>query len=129
VLINVGTNDARENFSISTIGERMDKMLSDIFKEVPGVTIILSTVLRSFMPAVEANRYRVNAQYRHIAHTRRYQLGQRIVLADLDSPGTQYQFYEAQHFPPNDKVLPTTRASSSLPRSFSALSRRPRQPA
>lgn len=98
ILINAGTNDARRHLNISAIGHRMNDMLNDLFEQIPGVTIILSTLLYSRHPEVEKDRPRVNAQYRDLVHARRHRLGQRIVLADMENPGTDYKFHDA-HLP------------------------------
>ncbi|KAK4442239.1 hypothetical protein QBC34DRAFT_455938 [Podospora aff. communis PSN243] len=107
VLINAGTNDASRGIAIHQIGDRMNALLDGLYREIPGVTIILSTVLRSLHSGIELRRHRINAQYRQLAHERRHQFGQRIVLADLESPGTDYKFLDGVHIPIVDEVHPT----------------------
>ncbi|KAK1755378.1 hypothetical protein QBC47DRAFT_300196, partial [Echria macrotheca] len=87
VLINAGTNDAREHDDIGEIGERMNALIDDLQREIPGVTILLSTILRSTNTEIMKNWLSVNIQYQHIAIHRRYALNQKVILVDFEKPG------------------------------------------
>lgn len=75
-----GTNDAVQHYKVSTAGERMDKMLDELYDSIPGTTIILSTLLPS--KKVPKTAARISAQYRTIVEQRQ-NASQRIVLADM----------------------------------------------
>ena len=82
IVINAGTNDCMQNYEIATAGARYGAMLDKLFKEIPGVTIIVSTLL----PGTVANRPSVNNQIRQLVSDRRYNKHQRVILADADMP-------------------------------------------
>lgn len=91
VLINAGNNDARLNDDVNTIGERMSDLIDDLQREIPGVTILLSTMLPSSHPDISVQELDlIDAQYHHIAWYRRYALGQKIILVDFSKPGTDW---------------------------------------
>ncbi|KAK3897538.1 killer toxin subunits alpha beta [Staphylotrichum tortipilum] len=90
VLINGGTNDCDQDYDVDHVGERMDALLDDIFREIPGTTVILSTVIPSTKDSIASRRDRANNQYRSLVYNRRRILNQKIVLADMDSPGTTF---------------------------------------
>lgn len=76
-----GTNDAVQNFSLATTGDRMNKLLSHLFDTIPGTTIILSTLLPNRLAPKRVAE--INDQYRQLAAERR-KAGDRIVLAEMD---------------------------------------------
>lgn len=47
VLLNVGTNDCGGNIDIPNAGTRLKALIDDVYASVPGVTVIISTVLVS----------------------------------------------------------------------------------
>lgn len=65
VLINAGTNDCIQNIDIANAGTRVKQLIDDIFTSVPGVTVILSTLLpgRDFDSCATS----VSEQYRELA--------------------------------------------------------------
>ncbi|KAH6856359.1 hypothetical protein B0I37DRAFT_402917 [Chaetomium sp. MPI-CAGE-AT-0009] len=85
VLINGGTNDCDQNYDLDNIGARMDALLDDMFSQIPGTTIILSTVIPSNKDSIESRRSKANNQYRSLVDTRRRALNQKIILADMDT--------------------------------------------
>ena len=90
MLINAGTNDCNQNYDVDNVGSRMNALLDDIFREIPGTTVILSTVIPSNKDTIKNNRAKVNNQYRSLAWRRRWGDNQKIILADMDTPGTTY---------------------------------------
>ncbi|KAJ6161239.1 hypothetical protein N7470_004635 [Penicillium chermesinum] len=80
ILINLGTDDAIQNHDLSSIGERMDYLLTLLYDSVPETTIILSTLLPQ--KKVQSRVDKVNRQYRELVARRRAQKS-RIVLADM----------------------------------------------
>lgn len=77
-----GTNDAIQNYNVSTVGERMGKLLDNLYKAVPGTTIILSTLLpNKLVPHTVVN---ISQQFRDIVETRQNS-GERIVLAEMSN--------------------------------------------
>ncbi|KAK4445290.1 hypothetical protein QBC34DRAFT_441859 [Podospora aff. communis PSN243] len=90
ILINGGNNDARENYQMDGLEERMEALLDYLFGQVPNTTIILSTLTFCTNSAVNQKLDRINTIYRHIAYQRRYVRKQKLVLADMETPGTQF---------------------------------------
>ncbi|AEO70515.1 carbohydrate esterase family 3 protein [Thermothielavioides terrestris NRRL 8126] len=80
VLLNVGTNDCSNNIDLDHAGDRMEALVTDIFNSVPGVVVIMSTLLPS--PGVKDCAARVSAQYRAVA--KKLQNG-RLALADFNA--------------------------------------------
>ncbi|KAJ4404934.1 hypothetical protein N0V82_010404 [Gnomoniopsis sp. IMI 355080] len=108
VLVNAGVNDCTNNDDIAQdIGTRMNSLLDDIFNNIAGVTVLLSTLTPSLDPSVALCHDTVNSAYRNIASTRSGQ-GQKIVLADMAPVGSGAywntvlggDFYDNTH--PND---------------------------
>lgn len=60
----------------------MDKMIDMLFDKIPGVTILLSTVLQTKNADKDKVVKKINPQYRALVERRRKQ-NQRIVLADM----------------------------------------------
>ncbi|KAG4424355.1 hypothetical protein IFR04_002596, partial [Cadophora malorum] len=81
VLINVGTNDCGQNLDTANAGVRMKSMIDDIYSRVPGVTVVLSTLVKS--KSNDACAANLSQQYRNLV-TNTYS-GQRIGLADIYS--------------------------------------------
>ncbi|KAI1261901.1 carbohydrate esterase family 3 protein [Xylariaceae sp. FL1019] len=82
VLVNVGLNDCLYNVDLSNAGNRMKQLIDQIFDYVPGVTVVLSTLLRSTNPDHDSCTASVNEQYRALFKTYK---GARIALADVQS--------------------------------------------
>ncbi|KAJ5225541.1 hypothetical protein N7468_006766 [Penicillium chermesinum] len=78
--LSLGTDDAIQNHDLSSIGERMDYLLTLLYDSVPETTIILSTLLPQ--KKVQSRVDKVNRQYRELVARRRAQKS-RIVLADM----------------------------------------------
>ncbi|KAL1998767.1 hypothetical protein VTN02DRAFT_5599 [Thermoascus thermophilus] len=81
ILVNAGTNDAVQSFSLATTGDRMNNLLSHLFDAIPGTTIILSTLLPNRLAPKRVAA--INDQYRQLAAERR-SAGDRLVLAEMD---------------------------------------------
>ncbi|KAK4246697.1 carbohydrate esterase [Corynascus novoguineensis] len=64
VLINAGTNDATQDFNVSTTGERMEALIRDLWRVSPRAVVVLSTLLVNGDPESELNVININAQYR-----------------------------------------------------------------
>ena len=83
-----GTNDVLNEspqYPLNEIGERMDKLIADLFDGIPDVTIILSTLLVNKNKDGDRRiRETANPQYEAIVNDRQGD-DQRIVLADLYS--------------------------------------------
>ncbi len=61
-------------------------MLDKLLAQIPGVTIVVSTVLPGTASGIVDNRGAVNAQIRDLVNDRRFNRGQKVVLADVDAP-------------------------------------------
>lgn len=82
VLINAGTNDAAQNHSVPTAGQRMEAMIDDVQATSPRAVVVLSTLLVNRGPATERNVGAINAQFAALAARLRAR-GRRVVLADM----------------------------------------------
>ncbi|KAK3989353.1 family 3 putative carbohydrate esterase [Cladorrhinum sp. PSN332] len=82
VLINAGTNDALQNFKVSGASQRMETLITELYKMSPKTTIVLSTLIMNRIPDVESRVLDINAQYRQLAVKLRGQ-GKRLVLAEM----------------------------------------------
>jgi hypothetical protein len=105
IVINAGTNDCTQNWDVGNAGARYGAMLDKLFNDIPGVTIVVSTVLPGTVSGIVNNRGSVNAQIRQLVSDRRYSRGQKVVLADTDSPAG---FFTTDHLTgdgihPNDE--------------------------
>lgn len=65
---------------MSTAGKRMDALLTKLYKEIPGTTIILSTLLPNGI--AQNNVTEINEQYKSIYDTR-HENNENIILADM----------------------------------------------
>lgn len=103
VLINLGTNDASQDFQVSTAGERMKDLLEFIYEESPRATIILSTLLPNGVQKTVENVALINDMYRSLVTQLRSER-KRIVLAEMqsaDGPKLPDDFADETH--PNDE--------------------------
>lgn len=101
-LINAGTNDAAQNYKISTAGDRMEDMLRDLWHISPRAVVVLSTLLVNGNATTEANVAKINPQLEALATKLRFRQGRKIVLVDMHSeagPGTS-DLVDGTH--PND---------------------------
>jgi hypothetical protein len=82
ILLNVGTNDCGGTIDIPNAGNRLKALIDDIFGSVPGVTVIISTVVVSGhtgdCPAI------VSAQYRSLYENYKA-AGARVGFADMNT--------------------------------------------
>lgn len=83
VLVNAGTNDFMQNFDVENAPDRMEDLLDDLFDEIDGTTIVLSTLTVSTASQMKQHRGPYNEALREIV-TRRQVDGGWIVLADMD---------------------------------------------
>ncbi|KAF6820914.1 hypothetical protein CMUS01_11465 [Colletotrichum musicola] len=101
ILINAGTNDCVAQDTSGT-KDQMGGLLDDLFKEIPGTTIIVSTVLASNRDDdIEKHRPGLNDDYRALVEERRAQK-QKVVLADMDYI-TKYDLAEGDDIHPGDE--------------------------
>ncbi|KAL1864953.1 hypothetical protein VTK73DRAFT_5582 [Phialemonium thermophilum] len=85
VIVNGGTNDCLQSYGISTFASRYNALLDSLYGAIPDVTIIASLVIPGTANGIPQNRDAVNGQIRNLVADRRGR-GQKIVLADVDSP-------------------------------------------
>ncbi|KAL4895306.1 SGNH hydrolase-type esterase domain-containing protein [Aspergillus ambiguus] len=81
ILLNVGTNDALQDYQVDTAGDRINALMVRLLEALPDATVILSTLLPNTVTPAHVNT--INEQYRKIA-VQRDADGERIVLADMD---------------------------------------------
>lgn len=87
-------------------GNRMGNLLDDIFNNIAGTMVILSTLLPSLDPALKDCHDSVNSQLRDQVTSRSAQ-GQKIVLAEMEASDPSYwnlalggDYFDSTH--PND---------------------------
>ncbi|KAK3318801.1 SGNH hydrolase-type esterase domain-containing protein [Apodospora peruviana] len=86
VLLNLGTNDASQDWDIVNAGQRMEALLSDIYKTSPRAVVLLSTLLPNKNQETEERVLRINDQYRALVKKLRGK-GRKIVLVEFhDGP-------------------------------------------
>ncbi|KAJ0109024.1 hypothetical protein J7T55_002216 [Diaporthe amygdali] len=107
ILVNAGVNDCENGIDIPNIGARLASLLDDLFKDVPGTTVIVSTLIPGTDPDVERFRAEANRQYRSLVSDRRAR-GQKVVLAEMDGVVGYFDtrvgsgdYFDETH--PNDK--------------------------
>ncbi|KAI7785936.1 hypothetical protein LA080_005597 [Diaporthe eres] len=107
VLINAGVNDCENGIDIPNIGARLGSLLDSLFTEIPGTTLIVSTLIPGTDPDVERYRAEANRQYRALINDRRSR-GQKVVLAEMDGVAGYFDtrvgsgdYFDETH--PNDK--------------------------
>ncbi|KAJ1326286.1 acyl-CoA thioesterase I [Microdochium nivale] len=83
VLINAGTNDCVQNDAVDTAHERMGSLLDKLFSEIPGTTVVLSTLLVNADDDVDARVGVVNDGYRELVRSQRA-AGNKVVLAEMN---------------------------------------------
>ncbi|KAI1865715.1 hypothetical protein JX265_008038 [Neoarthrinium moseri] len=89
ILINAGNNDCNQHINVTFAGYRMNQMLDELYAKIPGVTIVLSTLVLSTNPEVEKDRPFVNNQYRDLVKDRRAKKD-KIVLAEMVGTGSDF---------------------------------------
>lgn len=102
VLINLGTNDASQDFQVATAGDRMKEVLDLIYRDSPVATVVLSTLLPNRVAKTQTNVDNINGAYRNLVTKLRSE-GKRIVLAEMtraDGPKLPNDFADDTH--PND---------------------------
>ncbi|KAH7318105.1 SGNH hydrolase-type esterase domain-containing protein [Stachybotrys elegans] len=80
--INVGTNDATQDFDIDNAGGRMDDLLDYLWEVTPNATVLLSTLIINLNADTEARAQVINAQFVELAEQLAGE-GRRIVLVDM----------------------------------------------
>lgn len=83
MLINAGTNDCVQNDAVDTAHERMGSLLDKLFSEIPGTTVVLSTLLVNADDDVDARVGVVNDGYRELVRSQRA-AGNKVVLAEMN---------------------------------------------
>jgi len=86
VLIDAGTNNCNRGGTVPDAGANVTAMINNIFKQSPGATVILTTVLVNSVAAQDACRVTVNAQYSALATTMQA-AGAKMLLVDMRGPG------------------------------------------
>lgn len=84
VLLNVGTNDCGGNIDTANAGSRLKALMDDIYASIPGVTVIMSTVLPNRNPEVQACAVVVSDQYMDLYHNYK-SAGVRVEMADMQN--------------------------------------------
>ncbi|KAK7229924.1 hypothetical protein V2G26_002094 [Clonostachys chloroleuca] len=99
--INVGTNDAVQNFDVPNAGSRMNDLLSYLWSATPEATVILSTLIINLNATVDARAQTINTQLTSLASQLAGE-GKRIVLADMHGSDGPQSDEMADSTHPND---------------------------
>ncbi|GAB1319346.1 SGNH hydrolase-type esterase domain-containing protein [Madurella fahalii] len=102
VLVNAGTNDAAQDWNVTTAGRRMEAMLADVWRMSPRAVVVLSTLLLNKNGDTERRVLNINGQFRQLVARLRDRERRRIILAEMhgdDGPGSA-DFVDDTH--PND---------------------------
>ncbi|VUC32963.1 unnamed protein product [Clonostachys rosea] len=83
-LINLGTNDAVQDFQVDTAGQRMEELIDFLWKTTPNAKVVLSTLIRSNNPTYDDRIVKINAQYRALVAKR--EGNGKIFLAKMHDP-------------------------------------------
>jgi len=82
VLINAGTNDAIQNRSVATAGQRMQTMVDYVLATVPDATVLLSTLIVNANADTEKHVEAINDQYRALV-VKMAAAGKHVLLAEM----------------------------------------------
>lgn len=101
VLLDAGTNNCNAGGTVPDAGANVSSLISSIYAQSPGSTVILASVLVNKVPAQEACRVGVNSQYSALAAQLAGQ-GAKFVMVDMRSPEgpTTNDLADTRH--PND---------------------------
>ncbi|KAK3294427.1 carbohydrate esterase family 3 protein [Chaetomium fimeti] len=83
VLVNAGTNDATQDWDVERAGERMERLLRDLWGASPRAVVVLSTLLVNKNLEAEERVRVINEQYVELARRLREEEGRRVVLVDM----------------------------------------------
>ncbi|KAL2067529.1 hypothetical protein VTL71DRAFT_1954 [Oculimacula yallundae] len=84
VLLHIGLNDMGQNYNVPTAHQRLASLVNGVFAIVPGVAVVVSTLLPNSDPATEANIQSYNAQIPGVVNDRIAQ-GKKITMVDFHS--------------------------------------------
>jgi lysophospholipase L1-like esterase len=84
ISINAGVNDMDQNLDIPNAANRMSSLLDYAFQNIPGTTVLLSTLPPSTKASLYNNTKIYNADLRTLVKKRQGN-GDRVVLADMDT--------------------------------------------
>lgn len=94
IVNSAGTNDALQKYKIRSVGSQMSSLIDLLFDQIPGTTVILSTLLpNKDQPTLVEN---INGQYRRLAAKRRAD-GDRLVLAEMSTFIKASELVDATH--------------------------------
>ena len=80
--INLGTNDASQNFDVDNAGGRMNDLLNYLWSATPDATVILSTLIINLDANVDSRVQYINGQFSDLAG-RLASEGRRIVVVEM----------------------------------------------
>ncbi|CAH0025809.1 unnamed protein product [Clonostachys rhizophaga] len=101
--INVGTNDAVQNFKIDEAGKRMDELLDFLWTATPDANVVLSTLVRNKDANTDARVVKINKQFEDLVSRRKSNGNTKIALADMHgSDGPQDADINSDGTHPND---------------------------
>ncbi|MFC8452452.1 ricin-type beta-trefoil lectin domain protein [Kitasatospora sp. NPDC057223] len=84
VTLQIGTNDLAQNYQVPTISNRLDALIDRILDDVPGVTVLVSPLLPSTDPTIQANRAEYDRRVPEIVRAKAA-AGKHVGLADTSS--------------------------------------------
>ena len=85
ILMNLGTNDASQNFDVPEAGDRMITLLTQIYAGIPETTIVLSTLLPNSDASTRDRARQISGQYRDLVMPYFLKRNKKITLAEMDN--------------------------------------------
>lgn len=105
VLMHFGNNDAIQDYDFAHAHERLGALIDRILRAVPGVTIMVATLISSTDPVVQARMDVINANIPGMVQSR-VNKGKKVQLVNMNGLLTADDHYDSIH--PNDGKYSTS---------------------
>jgi lysophospholipase L1-like esterase len=100
VLMHFGSNDAVQDYDVAHAHERLGALIDRVFSAIPGVTVVVSTLIPSLDATVESRIQVINSNIPAMVQSRVDQ-GKKVQLVDMhDGLITAADHFDSLH--PND---------------------------
>ncbi|KAH8886549.1 hypothetical protein GQ53DRAFT_657685 [Thozetella sp. PMI_491] len=84
VLINVGTNNAIQDNDVAIASDHYIELLDKLWEQIPGATVIISTLIPNKVDAANTRAEAINVQLRTTVMSHYTALGKKLFLADMN---------------------------------------------
>ncbi|MGB3509458.1 MAG: SGNH/GDSL hydrolase family protein [Microcoleaceae cyanobacterium] len=96
ILLTIGTNDLVQNYLVETAPERLDKLVSDIFAQLPEVQILVASIPPIDEAVINQKVQDYNSAIKSLVEKRKKQ-GDRLVFVDIYSGLTMADLADGVH--------------------------------